>query len=312
VPPVFSQSPRDDLQPPAPWPPPGQPELRTLTLEHTIRWVPVHDAVPALFAPLDTLAGVEPLVIHQQVLAGIEADVSTSPAHAFGILYGAIYRCPRLRMDYALVEGVERGFADDADVNPDLRHPLEELIARLHASRLEALGWYRAGMNAGLQMSQTDAALHATLFPEPWAVALLHDASTPRSQAALVRLTTRLRPYAVPFYELLPTKYDDESDSVRSVIDWPTYRTTTDVIRPEWKAVEAPSASTEPPQQAPQFQHIERIFDVQAVEPARSATLRTPRRRPPPLFSLGPRAIRVALMALAIAAAIAAAWFATH
>jgi hypothetical protein len=293
-------------------PPPGQPELRTLALDHTVRWVPVHDAVPALSAPLGTVAAVEPLVIHQQVLAGIETYMSTSPALAFGILYGAIYRCPRLRMDYALVEGVEQGFVDDADANPDLRHALEEVIVRLQAGGLLALGWYRTGVTAGLQMSPTDTAMHATLFPEPWAVALLHDASTPRPQTALVRLTSRLRPYAVPFYELLPAQYNGEGDSVHSVIDWPTYRTTADVVRPDSKPIVPRPASIDAPQQAPQFRDIERIFDAPSEEPAKRADLRTPRRRAFPLFSLGPRAIRVSLAALAVTVAIAAAWFATH
>ncbi|HKV52495.1 MAG TPA: hypothetical protein VJO52_14975 [Gemmatimonadaceae bacterium] len=309
--PAFPQSPRDDLEPPVPRPPPGQPELRTLALEHTVRWVPLHDTVPALSAPLGTVAAVEPLVIHQQVLAGVETHVSTSPALAFGVLYGAIYRCPRLRMDYALIEGVERGAAD-ADANADLRLALEEVIARLHARGVQALGWYRAGVSPGLQISPTDSAMHATLFPEPWCVALLHDTSTPRSQAALVRLTSRLRPYAVPFYELLPAHHNGQGDSVRSVIDWPTYRTTADVIRAESKTAAPPLFPTESSQQAPQFNDIERIFDAPAVETANTTAFGTPRRRSFPLFSFGPRTIRVALAALAVAVAIAAAWFFTH
>lgn len=311
MPPAFPQSPRDGLEPPVPRPPPGQPELRTLALEHTVRWVPVHDAAPALSAPLGTLAAVEPLVIHQQVLAGVEVHVSTSPALAFGVLYGAIYRCPRLRMDYALIEGVEPGPAD-MDANADLRLALENVIARLHAGGLQALGWYRAGVSPGLQISPTDSAMHATLFPEPWSVALLHDTSTPHSQAALVRLTSRLRPYAVPFYELLPAQYNGQGDSVRSVIDWPTYRTTADVIRPEQKAEIPPPSASESSKQAPQFRDIERIFDAPSVEPAKTTAFRPPRRRAFRLFSFGPRTMRVALAALAIAVAIAAAWFFTH
>ncbi len=215
-------------------------------------------------------------------------------------------------MDYALVQGVERGSMDEADANADLRLTLEKLIARLHADGLHALGWYRAGVNAGLQLSPTDSAMHATLFPEPWAVALLHEASTPRSQAALVRLTTRLRPYSIPFYELLPAQYIGEGDAVRSVIDWPTYRTTADVVRPESIVYAPPAPSTEPQQQAPQFHGIERIFDAPSVEPGNSTAAHTPRRRQFPLFSFGPRAIRVALAACAIALAIAAVWFAKH
>lgn len=274
--------------------------------------MPVHDAAPTLSAPLGTVAAVEPLVIHQQALAGIEAHVSSSSAPAFGILYGAIYRCPRLRMDYALVEGFERGSLDDADTNADLRHALEEIIARLHARGLHGLGWYQSGVNAGLQMSPTDSAMHATLFPEPWSVALLHDASTPRPQAALVRLTARLRPYAVPFYELLPAQNSGEGDAVRSVIDWPTYRTTADVIRAESKIPVTPPRSRESQEPPPPLNDIERIFDVPSVQPGKGPGSRTPRRRSFPLFSFGPRATRIALAAFFVAVAIAAAWFATH
>lgn len=273
-----------------------------------MRWVPVPDAVPALSVPLGTVSAVEPLVIHQRALSDVEVHASSSPSLAFGVLYGAIYRCPRLHMDYALVEGIERGFVAGAT---DLRATLEEMIARLHAGGLQPLGWYRSGAAAGMHMSSSDTAMHATLFPEPWAVALLQDASTPRSHAAIVRLTARLKPYAVPFYELLPVQYNGEGEAVRSVIDWPTYRTTPDVIPPE----PSPSVASRPPDeqdQAPQFVNIERIFDAPAAERAGNSTLPTPRRRPFRLFSFAPRATGLAFAALAIAVAIAAAWYLTH
>ncbi|MGH7649522.1 MAG: hypothetical protein ACREND_15510 [Gemmatimonadaceae bacterium] len=264
--------------------------------------------MPELSVPLGTVSAVEPLVIHQQALSDIEAHASSSPSFAFGILYGAIYRCPRLHMDYALIEGIERGDAADTS---DLRAPLEEMIARLHAGGLQPLGWYRSAAEGGMQMSSTDTAMHATLFPEPWAVALLQDASTPRLHGATVRLTARLRPYAVPFYELQPARYNGEGELVRSVIDWPTYRTTADVIRPEASpSVAFPQIA--PPEQAPQFQNIESIFDAPPAQPAGAPAAHTPRRPRFEMFSYAPRVTWLALAALAIAVAIGAAWYITH
>lgn len=303
-------SPRDDFEPSAPHSRPGQHELRTLVLDHAVRWVPSYESVPELSVPPGTVSAVEPLVIYQQILAEIERHAAASPAFAFGVVYGAMYHCPRLKMDYALIEGVQRGVSSTESAPGDLRPVLEEMIAGLHAAGLRAFGWYRIGGRSDLGMSPGESAMHAMLFPEPWAVAILQDSTAPRSPAAVVRLTARLKPYAVPFYELIAPERAGNGAAVRSVIDWPTYRTTADVILPVAQPTPQSAAPVEV-QQASQFRDIDRIFDAPPPESGPQGAA-PPRRGRVPLFFLAPRAIRIALAAVAISLAIVVAWFATH
>ena len=179
------------------------------------------------------MSAVEPLVVHQQALADIEAHAAASRAFAFGVLYGEVYRCPRLHMNYVLVEGAERGTLDDAQPDADLRSTLAVVIERLHSSGVRAIGWYRAGAAVGLKLSSSDLSMHAALFPEAWTVALVRDALIVRATAAFVRLIDHTQPYPVPFYEQLSAEAYVEGERPRTAIAWSSYHTMTDVLLPE-------------------------------------------------------------------------------
>lgn len=227
-----SHSPHDNSE----WPAPDSasaPELRTLALERAVRWEPVDNVISPLSVPLGTISAVEPLVVHQQALAELEAHAASSRAFAFGVLYGEIYRCPRLHMNYVLVEGVERGRLEDAPPNADLRSTLAALIDRLHASGIRSVGWYRTGASVGLHLSAADAGMHAALFPEQWTVAFVRDALIVHSTAAFFRLVDQRQPYPVPFYEQLPADAYSNGACPRTAIGWSSYHTMTDVSRPE-------------------------------------------------------------------------------
>jgi len=213
--------------------PTSAPTLRTLALERAVRWEPVDDVVSSLSVPLGTISSVEPLILHHQALAEIEAHAAASRSFAFGVLYGEIYRCPRLHLNYVLVEGVERGKVDEAPPNADLRSALAIIVDRLHASGVRSVGWYRTGASVRLRLSPADVAMHAALFPEPWTVALVRDALIVRSTAAFFRLIDRRQPYPVPFYEQLAADAHAEGERPRTAIAWSSYHTMTDVLRPE-------------------------------------------------------------------------------
>ncbi len=198
-----------------------------------MRWEPVDDVVSSLSVPLGTISSVEPLVLHQQALVEIEAHAAASRSFAFGVLYGEIYRCPRLHLNYVLVEGVERGNVDEAPSNADLRAALAVVVDRLHASGVRSVGWYRTGASVRLHLSPADVAMHAALFPEPWAVALVRDALIVQSTAAFFRLIDRRQPYPVPFYEQLAADTHADGARPRTAIAWSSYHTMTDVLRPE-------------------------------------------------------------------------------
>lgn len=224
-----SDTPRDDPAWSAPDSPPVR-ELRTLALERAVRWEPADDITSSLQKPLGTVSAIEPLVVHQRALTDIETHAAASRAFAFGVLYGEIYRCPRLRIDYVLVEGAQRGDIDDAPPDADLRSTLAALIDRLRASGVRAVGWYRTGTPGALHLSSEEVSMHAALFPEPWAVAFVRDALIVRSAAAFVRLANHTRPYAVPFFEQLAADAYAEGERPRTAIAWSSYHTMTDVL----------------------------------------------------------------------------------
>lgn len=203
-----------------------------------MRWDPVDDVIASLTAPLNPVSAVEPLVVHQQALADIEAHAAASRAFAFGVLYGEVYRCPRLQMNYVLVEGVQRGSLDDAPPNADLRSTLDALIRRLRDSGVRAVGWYRTGAAAGLHLSPSDTSMHAALFPDPWAIAFVRDALIVGATGIFVRLVDGTKPYAVPFFEQLSADAFGDGSHPKTVIAWSSYHTMTDVLRPE--QIEAP------------------------------------------------------------------------
>ena len=250
------------------------PPLRTLALERAVRWEPVDDVVSSLSVPLGTISSVEPLVLHQQALAEIEAHAAASRAFAFGVLYGEIYRCPRLQMNYVLVEGVQRGSLDEAPPNADLRSALTEVVDRLHASGLRSVGWYRAGASVGLHLTPADVGMHAALFPEPWAVALVRDALIVRSTAAFFRLIDRTQPYPVPFYEQLTADAYADGEHPPTAIAWSSYHTMTDVLRPETPNAPLPLFDTQRIRHTPSSQPLltgrPPTSRVKPFEPARA------------------------------------------
>ncbi|HEY7876644.1 MAG TPA: hypothetical protein VIC55_00385, partial [Gemmatimonadaceae bacterium] len=107
------------------------PELRPLLIDRATRWVPVRGDAAALSAAPGTIVAVEALVVHREVLREVELHLRGARARALGVLRGAIYRCPRMRLDYLLVEGVLRAepLVDTEDVAAR-RSALAALIAR--------------------------------------------------------------------------------------------------------------------------------------------------------------------------------------
>ncbi|HEV2179316.1 MAG TPA: hypothetical protein VGR59_03300 [Gemmatimonadaceae bacterium] len=198
-----------------------------------MRWEPLDDVISSRSVPLGTISAVEPLVVRQQALADLEEHAASSRAFAFGVLYGEIYRCPRLHMNYLLVEGAQRGSLEDAPPNADLRSTLAALVDHLRASGIRSVGWYRTGASGGLHLSAADASMHTALFPEQWAVAFVRDALIVRSTAAFFRLVDQRQPYPVPFYEQLPADAYANGERPRTAIAWSSYHTMTDVLRPE-------------------------------------------------------------------------------
>lgn len=252
---------------------PTPPEVRTLAIEHTIRWEPADHTAAWTAAPLAALSGIEPVVVHQRALAEIETLATAARRSAFGVLYGATYRCPRLRMDYLLIEGVQPGSSADIGPDADLRSALGAIIAQLSASGVRAVGWYRCGGQGGIRISPGDVAMHAALFPEAWSVALLRDSASTEATAAIIRLDGH-RPHVIPFFELLSPESPADLNPKRTAIAWSSYHLMSDQAPPETPEEPIPLLDTSVPRhpvvQSPNASDRVRSPRVRPFEPRRA------------------------------------------
>ena len=98
------------------------------------------------------------------------------------------------------------------------------------------VGWYVSGVGEDLQLGDEDLAVHREVFPEPWQVVLVHDASRGPETAAFLRFEAMTdRSYAAPFFEELPDVERGGANVVerRSTVAWINYRSDQETVRPE-------------------------------------------------------------------------------
>jgi hypothetical protein len=204
----------------------GLPESRRLAVESTVRWLPLADPYYLLASVLVT-ARSAPLVVEQRALLEVEANCRAAEPKPYGILLGGHYFCPRGRFEYLLVQQ-----AIGLLPEPEELDPMAAMAAQLSAYIRDAehrghrvVGWYRDGAEILPRVGAREARLHRMLCPEPWHVALLRNASGVSPSGAFVRLEpTEIRPYSIPFHELLPEGKQRSAQQRRTCVRWSNYR----------------------------------------------------------------------------------------
>lgn len=201
-------------------------KVRPLAVDRTVRWLPLDDAF-YLLAEVMTSTRAAPLVVLQDALLQVESHAALAVgAAACGVLCGGLYRDPRTRVEYLLVEHAERSTSADVDGNPyaSLAVELSRTVARVESDGIGVVGWYRFDVPFDQRIPTANAGIHRALFPETWQVALLRNGAPGEGNGAFVRVEPNEgRPYKIPFLELVPRKHSRGRRPKVSSVRWRNY-----------------------------------------------------------------------------------------
>jgi len=179
-------------------------------LNRCIRWMP------------ENLSGIDPpfsLVVTQDVLSAVCRHVAEDLSREFGgFLLGNRYVCPQSACEYVLIDNYyEAGFTEgDATSLLFSTDTWADLTDKLHTRfRGKALvGWYHSHPRMGVYLSERDAEVHHSRFPEAWTCALVLEPEKGHGGFFVYEAGRLNRTQPVEFYE-----YFDHL-SAESVVFW--------------------------------------------------------------------------------------------
>ncbi|MBX6331572.1 MAG: hypothetical protein IRY91_06980, partial [Gemmatimonadaceae bacterium] len=262
---------------------------RPLPFERVVKWLPLDDSY-YLLASAGMGAVAEPVVLAQDALLQVEHDLRhTQHRDAFGILSGAICICPDSGLQYVLVEGTmdARGVAIGDDPYATMAAELSALARTAERSGKLVVGWYRTGATLFPRVALHDVAVHRTLFPHPWQVALLRDGIGPQNRGALLRVEpTEGRPYSIPFYELLPPPSKYGTGITGASVTWSNYRAELEMTPAPDALLNGRVAPSRPtPLLPPSVQPAPRANGPADAAASARATMEPPSPFAPPIFA---------------------------
>ena len=205
---------------------------KPLPLDRAIKWSPAHDGYYLVAGTLATSRDAVLLCAGQPALIQVEAHVrQAGETDCYGLLLGDLYNDPDRSIRYVLVEqAVPAPSAANGD--PAARGAtLHALIAAATQRGKVPVGWYRAGAQVVPHPSPADSGLHLELFPEPWPVMLCLDHTGSGRAGAFTRVQpSDMRPYAVPFLELLSKERVDGRMLPHTAVLWSNYRSSPNAV----------------------------------------------------------------------------------
>jgi hypothetical protein len=203
---------------------PGHVTRRPLPVEQSILWKPLRDShyVVASLQPAD--GGRRKIFVRQQVLRRVEVLVEAQGRRAFGLLLGRFYQCPVTGSDYLVIESVaeQSPVDDETEIAAAVAKTLAE---RPTDKRADVLGWYRCAPAVEPKPSLSTAAVHTSLFRQPWQTTLVvGDGNHTPSGAFFLHDTVNSRWFYAPFYEL--AEHLPAADQPKpTLVSWPQYTT---------------------------------------------------------------------------------------
>ncbi|HEX6047816.1 MAG TPA: hypothetical protein VFZ21_01055 [Gemmatimonadaceae bacterium] len=213
---------------------PDREARRPMPAEQAILWKPLHDPhyVVASLQPAD--GGRRKIFIRQQALSRAETLVRAHGRRACGILLGHRYQCPVTGSEFLVIESVaERDpVSDETDIARTIAEALAGLTSRHRSLHIglpqrqpEVVGWYRGVPTVDPKPSPATAAVHDSLFRQPWQTTLVI-AESPRSPGGAFFLHDAVNRcwFAAPFYEL-PDHSTKPPQPKPTVVSWPQYMT---------------------------------------------------------------------------------------
>lgn len=203
-------------------------------LGRALPWEPTHDVYFRFADLLATTQSMPPLYIEQATLLTIERRLREGDVPLpFGVLAGNRYIEPRFNREYLVIDEVIPAHIEPTapSMTDALAKELREVSAIAEQRGRIAIGWYLGGADVLEPVAREDAALHSSIFPEPWQVMLVRDNVDAPRHGAFIRIEpSDHRPYASRFFELIPDSVFVNERETRTALRWENYETTEPVI----------------------------------------------------------------------------------
>ena len=209
---------------------------RAMPVVSSILWKPQRDSHYVLASVQPDQGGLRQIFVLQSVLDRIQR-LARPPAgtSVLGLLLGARWDCPITGTRYVLIESLD----EIADATPDSKAMAGALTTRighrLPNASVECVGWFCVSDSPEPHVSHAQAAVHASLFAEPWPTVLILTRGG-NSGAFFLHDKRGSRWFKAPFYEVGQANRKDQAAKT-TCIAWPAYLTAETVV---------PRASSEP------------------------------------------------------------------
>jgi hypothetical protein len=225
---------------------------RPIPIDQSIVWKPLHDSHYIVASLQSGDGGRRKIFVRQQVLGRIQGAARAHGRRALGLLLGQLYRCPVSGADYLVVEAVDQQSAvsDENEIGGAIGDALaaREAGREQHGlessdARLGVIGWYRGAAVLANKPSAATAAVHKSLFSQPWQLVLVvGEGSDGSSGAIFLHDMVNSRWFVAPFYELL-SHVATATQPKPTLINWPEYLTTDEVTFSSTRRDTAPNES---------------------------------------------------------------------
>jgi hypothetical protein len=202
---------------------------QVMPVVNSILWKPLRDPHYVLTSIQPDEGGFRQIFVQQSVILGIRRlGHRPSGGRLLGLLLGSRWDCPITGARYLVIESLE----ETPEATQDSKAMTAALVDRMGHHRghesIECVGWYGSSEDAEPHVSSAQAAIHASLFGEPWPTALIV-AEGGNSGAFFLHDTRGPRWFQAPFYEL--GHADRKAHAAKSTcLAWPAYLTTETVV----------------------------------------------------------------------------------
>jgi len=208
---------------------------------NSILWKPLRDSHYVLTSVQPDQGGFRQIFVQQPVLDRIRRRGHGPPGgRLLGLLLGSRWDCPVTGTRYVVIQSFEESDEATRDSKAMTAALVDRLTRHSREESIECVGWYGSSDGPEPGISSTQAAVHASLFEEPWPTALIL-AEGGDSGAFFLHDKRASRWFQAPFYEVCNADRKDHA-AKRTCIDWPAYLTTETVAPlPVLEAEEPPA-----------------------------------------------------------------------
>ena len=196
---------------------------------NSILWKPLRDSHYVLTSVQPDQGGLRQIFVQQPVLDRIRRRGHGPPGgRLLGLLLGSRWDCPVTGTRYVVIQSFEESGEAARDSKAMTAALVDRLTRHSREESIECVGWYGSSDGPEPGISSTQAAVHASLFEEPWPTALIL-AKGGDSGAFFLHDKRASRWFQAPFYEVCNADRKDHA-AKRTCIAWPAYLTTETVV----------------------------------------------------------------------------------